>query len=240
MALPSTIADLRHWWDVFDITEFTFAGANVLTWGDRNGVADLAPATGNQPDYTADFGDGIPAVVFNGIGDDIETGALVADPQPHHVFIRMKLAVTAGAPYVIYGTSDAKKACGLYRLSPTNQYGVSGGTDYTHADLASTETGWITVDIEYNGASTLLREDGVILKSGFNAGANDLGGAFSIGGTGAGNSPLNLRGILIYDRLLDATERQTIYDYLPSGGVSPASSFAESGSGLKLGLGLGI
>ena len=152
------------WWDATKITGLE-DGDPVGTWSDLSGNGkDLSQASaGNKPTYKTDIQNGLPAVLGDGSDDYINKDWTSVDqPNTHFVagqFLTLKNSLMADSystKYQSLGEWDLGGGALFYIHGGTALRGPAGGAD-TDPHVFSAL---------YNGASSVLREDGAQIAAG--------------------------------------------------------------------------
>ena len=195
--------NLRLWLDAADASTITESGGLVSQWDDKSGNGnDAAQGTGSaQPEYSVRQQNGLATLEFNGSKYLTTSAFSSALAQPNTIFIVSKRDAVVADDYLIDGLTGTDRHASL--VSGAGKYqlfagaGLEGGAINTVAEMQT---------IIINGASTKLYINGALNASG-TEGAHSLdgltiGAAYGLWGKLDGF----IAEILIYDRLLSASE----------------------------------
>ena len=142
-------------------------GDTVSVWPDEQGDYDLDTQTGS-PTYVESGINGHPAIAFDGVGDGLEVAGLsVTQPNTTYVVFEYRSGWDGGR--VLSGVSERQLTVWASR---NQEYW------YTYAGSkvgGSTDIGIQQMTAVFDGANSIIREDGVETAVG-DAGTNDLGG----------------------------------------------------------------
>lgn len=161
---------LVGYWDASAGTSFTLAGSNVAAWRDLVTGYSAAQATGgNQPAFSVTGLNGRPAVVFDGVDDYLEGGAIPAGfPGGANAGEVWALASNAALPadttirnIVGYGGVNAGEARNISRE-------VVGGVNRARVAISGSGTNETTIDFSgahvvrgiFTGAAMSVQIDG--------------------------------------------------------------------------------
>lgn len=167
---PASLTGLTAWYKADAGTSSTVNGTALSAWNDQSGNGNnLTQATGvNQPTYQAAVQNGLPIVRFSAHFMD---AAGVSVSQPDTIWIVAKNTAAGGSLNVIDGITVRQAVL------------QNGGHVYSfYAGLGPIDSAsnWGTTSFHYistlfNGASSLMRSDGIQVLTG-NPGANALTG----------------------------------------------------------------
>lgn len=225
---PRRIASLAYWLDATDASTVTTVSGNVSEWRSKAG-SSLVASQGvalNRPTYTIAGRNNRNVVTFDGTNDFFSTSTLSLN-QPFTVFWAGSTvgqpaagATPARGTYICDGaTSDTRVAIGWNAAGTTSDNGrlfafagsvlqpSAGGTAYN---------AWSVVSTVFDGASSQMRVNGSQVATGSIGATNiaalilgrrfvDTGGTYFEGPWGA---------LLIYNRVLSASEIAKVEDYL--------------------------
>lgn len=172
-----------RWQDASATTPADADAEPVRRIDDKSGSANhlVAPADAQRPLVKAAIRNGLDCLDFDGSNDLITRAFTLA--QPATVFLAGFLRAVGGSGAndgVADGGGFASAALLSYTATSTQMYGGASLTSNAAAALSS----WQVLTVKWNGASSLLRIDGVQLMSG-NAGTRSPGG-FTLGGLPSG------------------------------------------------------
>jgi hypothetical protein len=254
--IPALDPNLRFWLNAGDLdanpsTPNPADGTPVAQWGDGSGGQNDAvqASAGLQPTYQTGVINGEPTVQFVGSrsgGDqdflDATFGTSVAQPYTAFVVGRINGNAPAGqaADYFFDGTNAGNRVAMLINGSGGNesQFGIYAGgpeapaTTWTRADWQQ----FHTYAAEFDGTPQIWIDGTSRTLDTTNLGANPIT-ALRIGNRFTADTGLNgdIAEILVYDRVLSASERQSVESYLTAKYVPEPGSL---GGLLVAGLGL--
>lgn len=219
MASSPTIpkSGLTLWLDSDDFSTITLNGSNVSQWDDKSGNDNhfAQSIASSQPLYTGQTINGVQAIDFDGSNDYLHNLALSIN-LPITVFIVIKQDSDPGEDAdTIYDSStgralfayDGRSIADFYRIATT------GGSIIKSEATANLTPHYYT--FVYNGASSEMSRDGVLLNSGdvglpsasdFYLGSNITGTANFLDG--------KIGEFIIYERVLDSGEINQVESYL--------------------------
>jgi hypothetical protein len=223
---PTDLANLSIWFDASDASSFTYSsGVVVSQWNDKSGNARHASQanTGFQPSRNGTV-NGLTTVVFDGTSDrfTIANQTTITTGTAWSVFAVVKPSSLSGARLIIDADSSPRVAQFL-RTNGTAAESIAfntGGSAFNDGAGATLSTGtayqitsvctgtaieaW--VDNSSNGSTAVTGT--VRTTSGLTAA--ELG-------NGAGGSAWwagDICEVILYDRALNSTDRQTVQSYL--------------------------
>lgn len=216
--VPLSIPNCVVWLDNQE-TDFIKNGANrVSQWTDKSGLNNhYVQGTGAlQPLFVSSGINGQNGVYFSNSADNYLQKTLNAVyPQPFTVITVWSLdSFSTGVTPIVYDNIPASGSRILLYWSG-NQIAI-GGSTLVNAYAKTRPFGLIQNMIEYNGASTLVFENGT-LKNTVNAGTNSLtsfrlGHAFVVGASNRLSGYVCEK--IVYSRALTLTEQTQINTYL--------------------------
>lgn len=162
------LANLAAWYAADAITGVT-SGTSLSTWTDLSsqGVHASNATVTLQPIYRANAQNGLPAVEYNLTSGYLQASAFSSVlTQPTTIYCVSRLSATATK--IMYGGTAANHH--LF-VAAAGTWQMNAGTVY-NSSVAS-DASWHVFGALFNGASSLLRVDGVASTAG-NAGANTL------------------------------------------------------------------
>ena len=199
---PTDITGLQAWYDAADGSTFSYSSGTVVSqWNDKsgNGRHLTQAVVADQPNRNVTL-NGLPACYFN---SDFMTSASFTLPQPVTVFLA---SLWHAYPYMVpFGSPGV----GLHVLSYS---GPTAGKAYMSA-ITDTNTDLDYADIphtwafQFNGASSTAYRDGV-QGSVINPGSLGIVDGMRLSGYN------HIGEVLVYNRILSATERKWVERYL--------------------------
>jgi len=241
--IPSDIGNLQLWLDAADTSTITESSGLVSQWDDKSGQGnDAVQGTGaNQPTTNANTQNGKNVIDFDGSTDfmSIADSASISLTGDCTFFFTGNLTDTTGTARNFI----AKDANAAYRLRVTEtgdlswillNDGVSSEADTSSSAVIFGASAILTTAVAIGGTIS-FRNNGTSIGTATTTKASiaDTAGALLIGSIdGASENWLgNMSEILIYDRLLSASEIESVETYLlGKWGIVPPSSI----TGLQL------
>lgn len=218
LGAPDTVGGLRVWTmadgDLYqDSTLGTPATADtdpVGAWEDQTAFGEHLTQTtsGSRPLLKLAQLNGLPVVRFDGSNDYLSRVLSATIAQPGTVYLVG--TVTVAGNYFMDGDSGGRWAL-ADALGSAGSMGMYAGSVVEGVSSLPSTAVWTAV---FNGASSELYKDGVLLASG-DAGSQDLVKLF-LGSRYSGTDPLNgdIAEVAVYDRVHGATRRATVIDGL--------------------------
>lgn len=206
--VPTDIAGLTLWLDAGTISGSD--GDLISTWADSSGNGnDAAQATsGFRPTLQTNEANGLPVVRFDGSNDRLKTAAFSAALTASTIFIFGKGTGTSVTTRFIDGLTSGTRQHMLY---VGGQYWMFAGVDL-HG--GSADTNFHAMTSTFNGASSALYVDGLLIASG-SAGTQDMDGAI-IGNDYSETAPHagDIAEVIIYNSVLSSEDRASVEAYL--------------------------
>lgn len=187
----------------------TVTGAGVSQWDDASGNGHhLLQATDAKRPAKQAGGE----ILFNGTSHSLKTGAWTL-AQPVTIYMLLKQVTWTSGDY-LYSTADNAYIRDLV-ATPNIYLTSNNGAGFTSANTNLTLDTYKALAGVHNGASSILHVNG----SAATTGSTGTGGINtlvlgSIYVEGAGWSNIQVKEILVYAGAHDATQRQTVFDYL--------------------------
>lgn len=221
---PTSVSGLLLW-----------CAADQLTLNDGDAVASFTDLSGNnnhpacanaanKPTFKTNILNSLPAILFSGDmdanGDWLRVGFNRAIPQT--VFVVFQILTLRTSSMVLSGYSDP----GILQVgagtASSNAIIVSSGASLLYLNAGTTDFAIWTV--EYNGASSNIYKAGAVVSSG-NTGTSSQNGItigaspyFALYGAGSsrenGNAHMYLAELIIYNKVLSASERSNVGEFL--------------------------
>jgi hypothetical protein len=218
---PPAFSGLALWLDASQITGVG-AGASVSTWLDASGGghhATQASAT-NQPTYQANAVNGRPVVRFDGTNDYLSlSGTIVSGAQARTVFVVGKPTVIGNKGFVDLG--NGATTGGGFMVTPEYATRVSGGNAIWGPAATAGDATLVVVQLSGTTTSALsawANGTALTLSGSTNATVATAGSGTVGGWTAAPVSSNSYNGdlaeIVVYNRLLDTAERQSLEQHL--------------------------
>lgn len=208
---PDDLSGLDLWLKADAITGLSDNDA-VVTWSDESGNGnDLSQAiAANRPTYqTNEINTTLPVVRGDGTNDYIGA-AIVGLDQPRHIFIV--------ARWNVYGEDDAIMDGwgvnrGRLRAAAVDEVELSAGININSGTIAAV-TDFHIYSLVINGASSIIRVDGVEKVTG-NAASNDPNGRILFSdGNGVNHANADVAEIIDYNVVLSAADQASVESYL--------------------------
>ena len=221
MGALSSIPSIKFHWDAYDSSSVTESGGGVTNWASVETTSLLlGGAEAQRPTYVADGGNGLPAMLFDGVNEYFAPGAGDDIASPQHIFVRFK-QTDHTVDRTIFAPGTAKKIRQLrWELDDTKFY-ASGGIDA--ATFVDSDTEYQTIDTEFNGATSLIRKNGVQQGGTFDSGSDNRQN-FTVGADFAGVNKFKgyIAQLVVCDVVQSAANQTIINNYLqygPSGSL---------------------
>lgn len=235
MADPSTISGLVVRYRADDITGVADGGA-VASWPARVGNQPLTQATAaSQPTYVAAGVNGLPAVRWPSATNSVFMTAtgLASFSQPATVIFVLKNTTATASIHAFTWNNELQ-------INAPRWYLYAGANLVEPTD--ATANAWQVVSAALNGSTSAIFHNGTQAVTG-NAGTQGFTGTFHLGQRGDGQRRFqgDIAEVLIFNRVLTATERGSVHSYVQdrygitvadySGGTGPtAAGYAGSGT----------
>lgn len=220
---PATLSGLFGWYDASDAATVTVE-TGVKDWASKGGTAPTASqtTTNNQPAYGSVTLNGKSTITFDGVNDFLRTAAFTL-PQPYSIFSvwRYEVAYASAVRVLEMGqtTNPPGRSGEIIRTAADNLQLLAGiGVTFDEYPAGSLEA-FAVHDAEVNGASSIMRINGVDTGAAQDAGSN-AASILTIAANrltpATGNSNITFAELVIYDRILSAAEASDLRDYLTS------------------------
>lgn len=192
-AIPDS--GLLHHYDAAQVSAAD--GDPVSTWTDQQGNEDL---TGTAPTYQTNVINGNPILRFDAVDDVLQSGAFAAtvtQPVLIYAVTAQRVGVTDSQQYHWDGNALNEMMMVGNTDASGNTFDIYSGSYVSGS--ATEDTNFHIHGAHYDGANSILRQDGTQTGSG-DAGVDDLNG-FTVGAAGNGSrfAPLDACEYLIYD-----------------------------------------
>lgn len=227
---PPAVSGLVGWWKADSLSQSN--GSGVSSWPDSSGHGQtLVQATGSlQPLFTTNVINGLPALRFDGTDDKLVATAS-SYTQPTHWFIVTKAAdATQYLQWVHSGQEIMRRDTDL-RVESYSGISASNAT-MTHDGSA-----WDYFSIEFNGASTMgYRIGNVNYPPWGDAGSNATGTTLTVGNHASVSARAfhgDIAEIIVYNRALTSSERESVFTYLKNKYFSSGTSTVTSDLDLR-------
>ncbi|MEP4078286.1 PQQ-dependent sugar dehydrogenase [Haloferula sp.] len=200
------------------------AGSDVAAWLDQSGLGNDLDALGNPQIISAGTPSGLPAISFDGVDDALvrndasdPLGGLPAGNADRTMFVVANVPGPASAwAGAAYGNNQSSQAFGLVVKSNTGELVLQG---YGPTDIVTNEpgigAGWMVQSATVGGGLGTIYKDGIQIDQQtrtYNTQLNKLVLGEEIGGLG--NANMQIASVLIYERKLAESERQSVENYL--------------------------
>ena len=209
---PPTVAGLTLHLDSSDASTITKDGSNLVSaWNDKSGQANhITQATGSkQPLWVDRVQDTLPIIRFDGTDDFLKIASWSGG------------ALATSTSYMVFKPDVAGTQTWFdSAINRTSWHGGGGSVPfqlYSGAVLASSvyvadgET--IYCQIVSNGASSIIRRDGITIATG-NAGSQSFNGIYLGSGQNTGYSEVDVAELLVYEGTHSTSDRDVIEAYL--------------------------
>lgn len=217
---PSSISNLYAWYDASDITTITKTSDRVSQWNNKEGTTarDLVQATGgSQPLWLSANKNGKDVIDFTSSRKMATSAVLTSIPQPITSFLVVYVPATDAS--VHHSITEFDESSGstfhiFYKEDNDTLRTSSGSADsFTDATLLNSWR-YVTV-ISNNATASKIRVGGVEKLSSVITGTNGFAG-IRVGEYRTTGRYWNnkIAEIIIYSKLLDATEIGNVESYL--------------------------
>ena len=209
---PPTVAGLTLHLDSSDASTITKDGSNLVSaWNDKSGQANhITQATGSkQPLWVDRVQDTLPIIRFDGTDDFLKIASWSGG------------ALATSTSYMVFKPDVAGTQTWFdSAINRTTWHGGGGSVPfqlYSGTVLASSvyvadgET--IYCQIVSNGASSIIRRDGITIATG-NAGSQSFNGIYLGSGQNTGYSEVDVAELLVYEGTHSTSDRDAIEAYL--------------------------
>lgn len=230
--IPQTISGLALWLDASDASSITLDGSsNVSQWNDKSGNGKHAAqaVTLNRPSYPSGRIGGLPAVLFDGTNDGLQVASMTL-PVSLTIFAVFDQDNTNQKWFLIEHSADTNFNNGMFLYAATPYYAVRRNPDSnTHGVTGLPFYSTSARQLSFL-ADTTLSPSGAIARYWLNGSplTPDAGSGTTVPNTevtttlniGARNGGASVQfdgamgEVIIYNRPLGTTERQTIETYL--------------------------
>lgn len=203
---PDDVAGLVAWWDAADASTVTESGGFVTAWENKAGTATIGNlATSSALTYGTNQLNGLDVVSFPEL--NVVSAGLVTLPQPFTFFIVARQVVTTSRSLLFQTTSNVQCRFGD---SQTQMFAGS----FINGDAV--DTNWHTVVSVFNGASSVLRQNGVSITG--NVGTTAIANHELTIGSAVFGAVTSLNGdvaeVLFYNTAISGSDLATIESYL--------------------------
>ncbi|MEM9235799.1 MAG: PQQ-dependent sugar dehydrogenase, partial [Verrucomicrobiota bacterium] len=200
------------------------AGNDIAAWLDQSGLGNDLDAVGNPQIISGGAPSGLDAIEFDGIDDSLvrnhatsPLGGLPLGNNDRSIFVVTNVPGPASAwAGAAYGNAANSQAFGLVTQASTGKIVLQG---YGPADVVTTADaigeGWMVQSATVGGGLSTVYRDGALITQQartYNTQPDKLILGEEIGGLG--NVAMQLGSVLIYDRKLSESERQSVENYL--------------------------
>jgi hypothetical protein len=182
-------ASLLAWYKADAGTSSTVDGTALSAWNDQSGNGkNFAQATGaNQPLYKAAIQNGLPVVRFDGSNDFMDA-ATVSASQPDTIWLVAKSAIGGGSGHNALDGISSRQA--VYQDAAAGAFIAYFAGVTVPSAVAWGTTAFHYISALFNGASSVLRSDGVQISTG-NPSSGALTGLRVGGADGSGTNQWN-------------------------------------------------
>ena len=215
--IPTDISGLTAWFDADDSGTIIESGNSISQWNDKSGNGNnVTQATSsNQPLTNTNTINGKNVITFDGLNDYLKratwTGGVIA--QPNTAFVVFKFDINAAR--TIFDGSSSGTERHIIRTASSSTISIWAGavTVLTSSDVGSLAVPRLITAV-YNSTSSEIYMEGTLEKTGDS-------GSFSMQGISLGSNwdvalPFDgdIAEVIIYNKLLNTTERQQAEAYL--------------------------
>ena len=207
--IPTDFPGLEVWYDASTTNGVTRSGSNVTAWLDQSGNSrDLLQGTTlSQSTYIPSLLNGLGGIRFDGSNDFLSRSFSLSQPLTYFMVVKYVTVVANSACF--FGYTNVGNRPRLYNL---------GGSYYAYAGAGITggtvDTNPHYMQVEFNGTSGVVREDGSTVASG-DIGTNATDG-LTVARNPAGSQYGNIEAyeLFIYNNILSANDSATANGYL--------------------------
>jgi hypothetical protein len=228
LSAPQNVPGLKVWLDSSSSSNFTFSGSTITSWIDKSGNGYNATASGTVT-HVANQQNALPIVRFDGVNGKMINSSLPYENE-RTIFLVRKLG-TGKSNHAVFGFPTRFGSNfwnGIYRWdNPAYGFNTYNGDSYGVATFRSTYFDIDTFDFKSadgtpssNGSS--LRINGVaqslsqLRGTGRNNQQYSDGFFIASGPNDAEFGPIDVAELIIFDTVLNTTQKQTIEEYLKS------------------------
>lgn len=215
---PKRLSGLFGWYDASVASSVTVQ-TGVQSWGDLAGSmgAAIQNTTNDQPAYGSVTLNGKPTITFDGNDDFLRSGVFSL-PQPYMMFAvyRFESSYVSAVRAMEMGNGSPRSG-ELIRAAADNQQLFAGiGVTFTAYPTGGLQTFGVH-DAEANGAASILRYNGTDAGAAQNAGTNGAN-QLTLGANRLGSalSNISFAELVVYSRILSASEAGSVRKYLRS------------------------
>jgi glucose/arabinose dehydrogenase len=194
------------------------SGSDVVTWADQSGLDNDLSVAGGAPQWVANAFGQLPAVRFDGLDDALglaSPSGLSVGAADRSVFLVAEYRSTGWGGFA-YGTAAANQAFGV-GVAPDGFLTVRGFLNPLEfvSSAPGTGAGLLVQSATVSAGALRHYRDGILIDSrthAFNTAASLLRLGSSL--DEADHVDMDVAELLVYNRALSETERQTVEDYL--------------------------
>ena len=220
MILPTQISGCRMWLDAADATTLTLSGSNVSEWRDKSGVGihHIQTTASNQPTYGTDSVYGRPGILFNGTSTFLTQSNTslfpISNTNTYSIFTAHRVSSNSANIHTIYrGATPVQRQ--WFRWQSTFANFLADRDPEGYINFASNNVGAM------NGTSSFVND--TTTSSGFINGSliasvsktsSAISQYLSVGGVAGELMNGSIFEVIVFNRVVTATERQQLEGYL--------------------------
>lgn len=207
---PLSVVGCKGWWRVDSGCNVSTDGAAIGILYDRSGNNNRLIESTNKPTYETSELNGYAIARFDGVDDTLR--AVYTHAQPITRFIVAKQKTLTLSDYWLDGGGGVANTCAIYVGSGTTTLSYRAGTAIDGGQI--TVDTWNVVSAVFNGATSKLRQEGIVTASG-DPGSSAAGGMI-VGCAGGLTQPANLdvAEVIDYSGVLSDADIANVTAYL--------------------------
>jgi hypothetical protein len=220
MILPTQFSGCRMWLDAADATTLTLSGSNVTQWRDKSevGIHHIQTTASNQPTYGTDSVYGKPGILFNGTSTFLTQSNTslfpISNTNTYSIFTAHRVSSNSANIHTIYrGATPVQRQ--WFRWQSTFANFLADRDPEGYINFASNNVGAM------NGTSSFVND--TTTSSGYINGSliatvsktsSAISQYLSVGGVAGELMNGSIFEVIVFNRVVTATERQQIEGYL--------------------------
>lgn len=219
---PDDIDNLAMWLDAADASTIILNGSTVSQWDDKSGFGRhvAQPVATSQPNYVTGALGGLPVINYDqisGFQHLLNTLNIASSPATFIILSRFT-AVGAVGNRLIDGNSSSNPQRMVVQIrTPGTWFSCgTGGAEVSDFAYPGPGTPYYVHHCVFSPTAGAIYIDNVLTAGPGNSGNSALSVGIIVGGGFAGFGGLvgDIAEFIIYDRIITATERTNIYNYL--------------------------